>query len=77
MALDLESMLACARCTTLGAIERRESRGGHTREDYPKPDPELEKVNMVARVRDDEISVTSEAKPVMPAELRQLFEEAT
>jgi succinate dehydrogenase / fumarate reductase flavoprotein subunit len=76
MALDLESMLACARCTTLGAIERRESRGGHTREDYPKPDPELEKVNMVTRLRDGAVTVTPEAKPVMPAELQQLFEEA-
>jgi len=76
MALDLESMLACARCTTLGAIERRESRGGHTREDYPKPDPELEKVNMVTRLRDGTVTVTPETKPVMPAELQTLFEEA-
>jgi succinate dehydrogenase / fumarate reductase flavoprotein subunit len=76
MAIDLESMLACAKCTTLGAIERRESRGGHTREDFPKPDPELEKVNMVTRIRDGKVTVTPEPKPVMPAELAQLFEEA-
>jgi succinate dehydrogenase / fumarate reductase flavoprotein subunit len=76
LALDLESMLACARCTTLGAIERRESRGGHTREDYPKPDAELEKLNMVTRVRDGEIVVVPELKPVMPSELAELFEEA-
>ncbi len=75
LALDLESMLACARCTTLGAIERRESRGGHTREDYPKPDPELEKLNMVTRLRDGSVVVVPEAKPVMPAELAELFEE--
>jgi succinate dehydrogenase / fumarate reductase flavoprotein subunit len=77
LALDLESMLACASCTTLGAIERRESRGGHTREDYPKPDPELEKVNMVTRRRDGEIVVAAEPKPVMPTELAKLFEEGT
>ncbi len=76
LALDLESMLACAQCTTLGAIERRESRGGHTREDYPKPDPELEKVNMVTRLRGGEIVVVPEPKPVMPSELAALFEEA-
>ncbi len=76
MALDLESMLACANCTTLGAIERKESRGGHTREDYPKPDPELEKVNMVTRYRDGSFTVTPELKPVMPDDLAKLFEEA-
>jgi succinate dehydrogenase / fumarate reductase flavoprotein subunit len=76
MALDLESMLAVANCTTLGAIERKESRGGHTREDYPKPDPELEKVNMVTRIRDGEFTVTAEPKPVLPDELATLFVQA-
>jgi succinate dehydrogenase / fumarate reductase flavoprotein subunit len=76
LALDLESMIAGATCTTLGAIERRESRGGHTREDYPKPDPEFEKVNMVTRLRGGEIVVAAEPKPVMPSELAELFEEA-
>jgi succinate dehydrogenase / fumarate reductase flavoprotein subunit len=76
LALDLESMLACAKCTTLGAIERKESRGGHTREDFPASDPELEKVNMVTRMRDGEVTVTPEPKPVMPDELAGLFEEA-
>ena len=77
LALDLESMLAVAHCTTLGALERRESRGGHTRDDYPKPDPELEKVNMVTRFRAGQHSVTPEPKPVMPSELQGLFEEAS
>jgi succinate dehydrogenase / fumarate reductase flavoprotein subunit len=76
LALDLEAMLAVSSCVTLGAIERKESRGGHTREDYPKPDPELEKVNMVIRWRDGAYSVTPEAKPVVPAELAALLEEA-
>jgi succinate dehydrogenase / fumarate reductase flavoprotein subunit len=76
MALDLESMLACATCTTLGAIERKESRGGHTREDYPKPDPELEKLNMVTRIRDGVITVAPEPKPVMRDDLAKLLEEA-
>ncbi len=34
---DLPSMLTVSRCTTLGAINRKESRGGHTRDDFPKP----------------------------------------
>jgi succinate dehydrogenase / fumarate reductase flavoprotein subunit len=76
LALDLESMLAVSRCTTLGAIERRESRGGHTRDDYQKPDPELEKVNMVLRYSDGEVKVTPEPKPDLPDELAALLEEA-
>ena len=75
LALDLESMLAVSRCTTLGALERRESRGGHTRDDYQKPDPELEKVNMVLRYSDGEVKVIVEPKPEVPAELAALLGE--
>ncbi|HLI45221.1 MAG TPA: fumarate reductase/succinate dehydrogenase flavoprotein subunit [Acidimicrobiales bacterium] len=75
MSLDLESMLAVANCTTLGALARKESRGGHTRDDYPKPDPELEKVNFVCRYRDGEYTVTPEPRPAMPAELAKLLED--
>ncbi len=76
LALDLESMLAVANCTTLGAIERRESRGGHTREDFPKADDAFGEVNMVSRYRDGSYAVTPEPKPVIPAELGALVEEA-
>ncbi|HUY07631.1 MAG TPA: fumarate reductase/succinate dehydrogenase flavoprotein subunit [Acidimicrobiales bacterium] len=77
LALDLEAMVAVAQCTTLGAIERRESRGGHTREDFPLPDNEaLGKVNMVTSVADDGVAVRSEPLPVMPPQLNELFEEA-
>ncbi|HUZ20091.1 MAG TPA: fumarate reductase/succinate dehydrogenase flavoprotein subunit [Acidimicrobiales bacterium] len=75
LALDVQSMLAVARCTTLGAIERRESRGGHTRDDYPAPDPELAKVNMVTRLADGRVAVVREPLPAMPDELKALFEE--
>ncbi len=75
LALDVQSMLAVARCTTLGAIERRESRGGHTRDDYPAPDPELAKVNMVTRLAGGRVAVVREPLPEMPDELKTLFEE--
>ena len=39
LATDLPAMLTVSRCTTLGAINRKESRGGHTREDFPSPTP--------------------------------------
>ncbi len=75
LALDLESMLAVSTCTTLSAIARRESRGGHTREDYPGFRPEFENVNMVTRLVDGEYVLTEEPKPQMPDELAKLFEE--
>ncbi len=75
LALDLQSMLAVARCTTLSAIERRESRGGHTRDDYPQADPELGKVNMVTRQTPDGVTVTPEPLSPMRADLAELFTE--
>ena len=76
LALDLQSMLAVANCTTGSAIERKESRGGHTRDDFPAADPDhFGKVNMVSRLRDGVVTVTEEPLPEMPPELAELFEE--
>jgi succinate dehydrogenase / fumarate reductase, flavoprotein subunit len=77
LALDLESMLAVARSTTLAAIERKESRGAHTRDDYPESDPDhFGKVNMVVQLRDGTVTVHEEALPQMPDELQALVDEA-
>jgi succinate dehydrogenase / fumarate reductase flavoprotein subunit len=71
-------MLTVSRLTTKGAIARRESRGGHTRDDYPKADAEFGTINLVQRVRPDgEFTLDAEPIPQMPAELRALFEEDT
>ncbi len=76
LATDLPAMLTVSRLTTKGAIVRRESRGGHTRDDYPLPDPELGTVNLVQRVTTDgQYTLDPEPLPQMPAELRTLFEE--
>jgi succinate dehydrogenase / fumarate reductase flavoprotein subunit len=75
LALDLPSLLTVARCITLAAIERRESRGGHTREDHPGPDPAFGRVNVVVRRRGDGITVTQEPLPEMPDDLKELFED--
>jgi succinate dehydrogenase / fumarate reductase, flavoprotein subunit len=75
LALDLRSLLTVSECVALAAIERRESRGGHTRDDYPKPDPELGKVKMVVRARDGEVSVSREPLDDLPDDLSALFEE--
>ena len=86
---DLPAMLTVSRCTTLGAINRRESRGGHTRDDYPKPVPEMgsgqlrradpEGQRPGRRRRhavDPQITVAPEPIPVMPDDLKELLEEA-
>jgi succinate dehydrogenase / fumarate reductase flavoprotein subunit len=64
-----------AECTTLAALERKESRGSHTRDDYAQSEPEWGKLNVVVRRKNGIIQVTSEPVPEMPAELKRLLEE--
>jgi len=75
LALDLYSMLSVSEAVTLGAIARKESRGGHTRDDYPMADDRLGKVNMVVRRREGQFNVTEEPIPEMPPELKALLQE--
>jgi succinate dehydrogenase / fumarate reductase flavoprotein subunit len=82
LATDLPSMITTSIAVTQGAINRKESRGGHTREDHPGPDPDMGKVNFVQHQTADRgfqapISIAPEPLPEMPAELRALFEEGT
>ena len=76
LALDLEHMLHVAEAITKGALERKESRGGHTRDDFPGPTEAFGKVNVVGRMTEDGVKVQQEPLPQMPAELANLFEEA-
>ncbi len=80
LATDLPSMITTSIAVAQGALHRKESRGGHTREDFPGPDPELGKVNFVQHQTDEKgylapIAIAPEPLPEMPAELRKLFEE--
>jgi succinate dehydrogenase / fumarate reductase flavoprotein subunit len=75
LALDLHAMLTVAEAVTKTAIERKESRGGHTRDDYPDPDPKFAKVNVITRRKEREMSIVQEPLPEMPDELKRLFEE--
>jgi succinate dehydrogenase / fumarate reductase flavoprotein subunit len=80
LATDLPSMLTVSTAIAQGALARKESRGAHTRDDYPNPDPELGKVNFVQRQKGERgytapIEIGPEPLPEMPADLRALLEE--
>ncbi|MFD7030894.1 fumarate reductase/succinate dehydrogenase flavoprotein subunit [Streptomyces sp. NPDC059917] len=49
LALDLRNMLLVSECVARAALERTESRGGHTREDYPAMDRAWRPVNLLCR----------------------------
>jgi len=75
IALDLENMLLVAGCIAGAGLIREESRGGHTRDDYPKMDPNWRLVNLHCSLTDSgEIKVEKVKLPDMPNELLNLFE---
>lgn len=75
-ALDLDHLLTVAEAITVSALLRRESRGGHYRDDYPQKDTELAKVNVVvSKGPSGEIQARQEPLPEMPKELRQVIED--
>jgi succinate dehydrogenase / fumarate reductase flavoprotein subunit len=80
LATDLPAMITVSTCVTIGATLRKESRGGHTREDFPNPDPELGKINFAQSTDggnwDSPVTVVESPILVMPAELKALLEEA-
>jgi succinate dehydrogenase / fumarate reductase flavoprotein subunit len=78
LALDLPNMLRVSECIAQAALEREESRGGHTRDEFPKPDPEWGKLNLICTLNEDGtgIALTRKPLPVMPPELAEIFEES-
>lgn len=53
LALDLRNMVLVSECVAKAALERQESRGGHTRDDYPKMSADWRKLNLVCRLAGD------------------------
>jgi succinate dehydrogenase / fumarate reductase flavoprotein subunit len=77
LALDLPHMLIVSECIARAALERQESRGGHTRDDFPAADAEWATTNLVcSRAPDGAVTVTRQPLPQMPPELAEIFEEA-
>jgi len=78
LSLDLESLLTVSEAIAKGAETREESRGGHTRDDFPSADESNwgTKNVVIRQGADGEMTVTTEPLMEMPADLKQLFEEA-
>ena len=75
LALDLRNMLMVAECVAQAALERQESRGGHTRDDYPGMSPEWRKVNLICSLNAGG-GVTLRQQPMEPmrTDLLELFD---
>lgn len=75
-ALDLKHLLTVSEAITLSALDRKESRGGHFREDFPNKDAAAQKYNtVVSKNADGSMKLRRELIPEMPAELKQVIEE--
>ncbi len=75
LALDLKNMLDVSEAVTLAALERQESRGGHTRDDYPDSEAAWAKVNVIVRDVNGRIELSRSPLPEMPPELAKLIKE--
>ncbi len=75
-ALDLRNMLLVADCVAMAALERQESRGGHTREDYPEMSPEWRKVNLVLTLTGDKLEMVHKPIPAMRPDQLALFDKS-
>ena len=75
-ALDLQNLLDVSEAIAKSAIERKESRGGHFRDDFPDKDPAFGTVNIaVRRGADGAAQVSRVPIPPMPDELKKVIEE--
>ncbi len=76
LALDLRNIMLIADCVAQAALERQESRGGHTRDDYPGMRPEWRKINLICALDGDTVTLTRQPLPPMRDDLIALFDRA-
>ncbi len=74
-AIDLRSLLIVSEATARAALERTESRGAHTRSDYPDSDERQAREQIVIKKEGDRMAVRREAQPPLPADLMKLVKE--
>ncbi len=75
-AIDLKHLLTVSEAITIAALDRKESRGGHFRDDFPEKDPAAAKYNAVlSKAPDGSMKLRREPIPPMPEELKQVIEE--
>ncbi len=75
-AIDLKHLLTVSEAITLCSLDRKESRGGHFREDFPNKDPEAQKYNAVIfKAADGSMKLRREPIPTIREDLKQVIEE--
>ena len=74
LAFDLDNMLLVAESTAKSALRREESRGGHTRDDFPTMSDKWRQVNHIASFDGNAVNVKEQALPKLPKELFDLFD---
>ncbi|BCI91881.1 hypothetical protein NIIDMKKI_70870 [Mycobacterium kansasii] len=81
LAIDLRNMLLVSECVARAALERTESRGGHTRDDHPGMDSNWRNTLLVCRAAGDgdstvgpHIAITHQSQVPMRSDLLELFE---
>ncbi len=74
LAFDLDNMLLVAESTAKSAIRRKESRGGHTRDDFPGMNNKWRQLNHISSFDGTQVNVREQALPSLPKELFDLFD---
>jgi succinate dehydrogenase / fumarate reductase flavoprotein subunit len=74
LAFDLDNMLLVAESTAKSADSREESRGGHTRDDFPGMSNEWRQINHISSFDGQKVNIRKQALPPMPKELFDLFD---
>ena len=71
LCLDMKNMIITSLAVAEAAKERRESRGGHTRLDYPEYDKDLGMLNIIVRKGPDGLNIVKSDKKIMPDDLQE------